>query len=137
MRPRAEMEVILGSLLHRLQPRLAKSGIEVDYRPFKRQQAHLGLSDVQCLHAGRIVQECLIAALQHQACDRVMLVLRESARGIFIYIHDNGAPVAGQDGAVRHAQQIELRKRAASLGSKIRFHHGQHGHATALLYRFR
>ncbi|NBS00741.1 MAG: hypothetical protein EBS72_01005 [Rhizobiales bacterium] len=66
-----------------------------------------------------------------------MLVLRESARGIFVYIHDNGAPVAGQDGAVRHAQQIELRKRAASLGSKIRFHHGQHGHATALLYRFR
>ncbi len=137
MRPRADMEVILGSLLHRLQPRLAKSGIEVDYRPFKRQQAHLGLSDVQCLHAGRIVQECLIAALQHQACHRVVLVLRESARGIFIYIHDNGAPVAGQDGAVRLAQQTELRKRAASLGSKIRFHHGQHGHATALLYRFR
>ena len=136
MRPRAEMEVILGSLLHRLQPRLAKSGIGVDYRPFKRQQAHLGLSDVQCLHAGRIVQECLIAALQHQACNRVVLVLRESARGIFIYAHDNGAPYAGQDGEVRGAQQAELRKRAASLGSNIRFHHGDHGHATALLYRF-
>ena len=135
MLPRAEMEVILGSLLHRLQPRLAKSGIEVDYRPFKRQQAHLGLSDVQCLHAGRIVQECLIAALQHQACKRVVLVLRESARGIFIYVHDNGAPYAGQDDAVRRAQQAELRKRAASLGSTIRFHHGDHGHATALLYR--
>ena len=137
MRPRADMEVILGSLLHRLQPRLAKSGIEVDYRPFKRQQAHLGLSDVQCLHAGRIVQECLIAAMQHKACNRVVLVLRESAQGILIYIHDNGAPVAGQYGAVRLAQQAELRKRAASLGSNIRFHHGHHGHATALLYRFK
>ena len=136
MRPRAEMEVILGSLLHRLQPRLAKSGIGVDYRPFKRQQSHLGLSDVQCLHAGRIVQECLIAALQHQACNRVVLVLRESARGIFIYAHDNGAAYAGQDGEARRAQQAELRKRAASLGSTIRFHHGDHGHATALLYRF-
>ena len=137
MRPRADMEVILGSLLHRLQPRLAKSGIEVDYRPFKRQQAHLGLSDVQCLHAGRIVQEFLIAAMQHKACNRVVLVLRESAQGILIYIHDNGAPVAGQYGAVRLAQQAELRKRAASVGSNIRFHHGHHGHATALLYRFK
>lgn len=135
MRPRAEMEVILGSLLHRLQPRLAKSGIGVDYRPFKRQQAHHGLSDVQCLYAGRIVQECLIAALKHQACDRVVLVLRESARGIFIYVHDNGASAAGLDDQVRDAQQAELRKRAASLGSHIRFHHGPHGHATALLYR--
>ncbi len=136
MRPRAEMEVILGSLLHRLQPRLAKSGIDVDYRPFKRQRTHFGLSDVQCLHAGRIVQECLIAAFQHQACNRVVLVLRESARGIFIYIHDNGAPFEGQYSQVRRNQQAELRKRATTLGSNIRFHHGDHGHATALLYLF-
>jgi signal transduction histidine kinase len=128
------MEVILGSLLHRLQPRLSKLGIDVDYRPLKRQQAHHGLSDVQCLHAGRIVQGCLIAAMQHQACDRVILVLRENAQGIFICVYDNGAPLSAEDMQIRLDQETELSQRATALGSSIRFYNGPYGHATALLY---
>lgn len=147
MRPRAEMEVILGALLHRLQPRLAKLGIEIDYRTLKRQQAFHGLSDVQCLHAGRIVQGCLISALRQRSCQRVVLVLRESAHGIFIIVHAEGRNGAGgqashmgqelehQEAESRLVYQAELQRRAAALGSRIRFHHGSHGHATALLYR--
>jgi len=121
MRPRAEIDVIIGSMLHRMQPRMVKQGIELYVEPHRRLGEGAALTDVQCLYAGRIIQAGLMQALRLPGCTRVVLASRETKNSLFLCCYKSGAGLSRSDfHDIRQSHYKELQKRAASLNGRLR-----------------
>ena len=121
MRPRAEIDIIIGSMLHRMQPRMIKQGIELYVEPHRRFGEGAALSDVQCLYAGRIIQASLMYALRLPGCTKVVLISRETPNSLFICCQKIGVGLT--EAALlqmRQAHYRELQKRSSSLNGRLR-----------------
>ena len=121
MRPRAEIDIIIGAMLHRMQPRMVKQKIELYVEPHRRIGEGAALSDVQCLYAGRIIQASLMHALRLPGCTKVVLISRETPNSLFICCQKIGeglTKIALQQ--MRQVHYRELQKRASSLNGRLR-----------------
>ena len=121
MRPRAEIDIIIGSMLHRMQPRMVKQGIELYVEPHRRLGGGAALTDVQCLYAGRIIQAGLMQALRLPGCTKVTLASRETSQSLFICCYKSGAEMRRSDfHDIRQSHYLDLQKRASSLHGRLR-----------------
>ena len=121
MRPRAEIDVIIGAIVHRMQPRMVKQGIELYVEPHRRIGEGATLSDVQCLYAGRIIQASLMHALRLPGCQQVVLVSRETSNSLFLCCRKIGAGLVKADlQQMRQVYYRELHKRASGLNGRLR-----------------
>lgn len=121
MRPRAEIDIIIGSILHRMQPRMVRQGIELYVEPHRRLGEGNALTDVQCLYVGRIIQAGLMQALRLPGCTKVMLASRETKNSLFIGCYQSGEGLSRSDfHDIRQSHYNELQKRASSLNGRFR-----------------
>ena len=127
MRPRAEIDIIIGAMLHRMQPRMVNRGIEIQIAPHRRWGDGDYLNDVQCLYAGRMLQACLTQILRRQNCSEVIISSHETPDSLFIACYANGDALTDETVLqMSQSRQGEFYNRPAVLGMQYRrFKHGQ------------
>ena len=134
---RANALELFGKLLDRLRPRLAGLGITLHYRPETRFSEQSEISDAQCLHASRIIQECIANAIKHATCREIVVAVRQYRDHLLIVVSDDGGGVAESD--VMHLGRglKNMRKRSRLLGGRIKFQNRAGGFAVTLRFRNR
>ena len=134
---RANALEIFRKLLDRQRPRLASLGITLHYRPETRFSEQSEISDAQCLHASRIIQECITNAIKHATCREIFVVVRQYREHLLIVVGDDGGGVA--EGDLMHLGRglKNMRKRSRLLGGRIKFQNRAGGFAVLLRFRNR
>lgn len=137
MAERANALEIFDKLTDRLRPRLAGIGITLHYHAQARLAEQGDISDVQCLHASRIIQECITNAIKHATCREITVSVRQYREHLLIVVRDDG-------GGVEDVEQLNLgrglknmRKRARLLGGHIKFQNYRDGFTVILRFRNR
>ncbi|NBS00721.1 MAG: hypothetical protein EBS72_00905 [Rhizobiales bacterium] len=127
---------MIGALLERQRPRLKGLGITLDFIPDKkRNAANHDISDAQCLHASRIVQECIANAIKHAQCSTITVHLRQYRDHLMVVIRDNGEGLAPIDRMELGRGLKNMRKRARLLAGHIRFLSRNDGFSVMLRFR--
>ena len=134
---RANALEIFAKLLERLRPRLAGLGITLHYQPETRFSEQSEISDAQCLHASRIIQECIANAIKHATCREILVAVRQYRDHLLIVVGDDGGGVA--EGDLMHLGRglKNMRKRSRLLGGRIKFQNRAGGFAVTLRFRNR
>ena len=128
---------IFGKLLDRLRPRLAGIGVVLKYKPETRFAVQSEISDVQCLHASRIIQECITNAIKHAHCRTIEVQVRQYHDHLLIVVHDDGGGIAQLDQINLGRGLKNMRKRSRLLGGRIKFINSQKGFCVMLRFRNR
>ena len=127
---------MIGALLERQRPRLKGLGIALDFIPDKKRNAtNHDISDAQCLHASRIVQECIANAIKHAQCSKITVHLRQYRDHLMVVIRDNGEGLAPIDRMELGRGLKNMRKRARLLAGQIRFLSRNDGFSVMLRFR--
>ena len=138
MRPRAEIDIIVGAMLHRMQPRMVRQGIELYVEPHRRLGDGVALTDVQCLYVGRMIQSSLTHALRLDGCTKVVLSSRETTDSLFVccLLHGSGQ-IGAQTHPAHQAYYQDLAKRSLSLRGRLRLMKTTDGSGMAILIKRR
>ena len=132
----ANAALMIGALLERQRPRLRGLGIELEFIPNKKFNASSqDISDAQCLHASRIVQECIANAIKHAECSKITVHLRQYRKHLIVVIRDNGEGLAPLDRMELGRGLKNMRKRARLLAGQIRFLSSPNGFSVMLRFR--
>ncbi len=134
---RADALELFKKLLDRQRPRLASLGIALHYQPEIRRKGQSEISDVQCLHASRIIQECVTNAIKHATCNEILVAVRQYKDHLLIVVWDNGGGVAEADLLQFGRGLKNMRKRSRLLGGRIKFQNRAGGFAVTLHFRNR
>ncbi len=127
---------MIGALLERQRQRLKGLGIALDFIPDKKRNAtNHDISDAQCLHASRIVQECIANAIKHAQCTKMTVHLRQYRDHLMVVIRDNGEGLAPIDRMELGRGLKNMRKRARLLAGQIRFLSRNDGFTVMLRFR--
>ncbi len=127
---------MIGALLERQRPRLKGLGIELKFIPEKKRNAtNQDISDAQCLHASRIVQECIANAIKHAQCSMITVHLRQYRDHLMVVIRDNGEGLAPIDRMELGRGLKNMRKRARLLAGQIRFLSRHDGFSVMLRFK--
>ena len=137
MAERANALEIFSKLIDRLRPRLQGIGITLHDHSEVRFAEQGDISDVQCLHASRIIQECITNAIKHATCREITVSIRQYRQHLLIAVRDDG-------GGVKDMAQLNLgrglknmRKRARLLGGQIKFQNYRGGFTVILRFHNR
>lgn len=116
-----DLTLLLANLRHRMGPRLAAAGLELDW-----QMGDVPLLPTLCGTGGRelvrIVQEALSNIAHHAGASRVSFQtqLEEDGRSVVLHIADNGRGLPGQ---VRQGTGLRsMQRRAERIGARISWH---------------
>jgi signal transduction histidine kinase len=132
----ANAATMIGALLERQRTRLKGLGIELEFIPGKKPNAtNQDISDAQCLHASRIVQECIANAIKHAECNKITVHLRQYRDHLMVVIRDNGEGLAPIDRMELGRGLKNMRKRARLLAGQIRFLSRQDGFSVMLRFK--
>ncbi len=134
---RANALELFKKLLDRQRPRLAGLGITLHYHPETRFDDQSEISDVQCLHASRIIQECIANAIKHATCRTIVVAVRQYRDHLLIVVSDDGGGVAESDLLHLGRGLKNMRKRSRLLGGRIKFQNRGGGFAVILRFRNR
>jgi len=134
---RANALEIFKKLLDRQRPRLAGLGITLHYHPETRFSDQSEISDAQCLHASRIIQECIANAIKHATCTTIVVAVRQYRDHLLIVVSDDGGGVADSDLMHLGRGLKNMRKRSRLLGGRIKFQNRGGGFAVILRFRNR
>ena len=136
MRPHVEIDIIIGAMLHRMQPRMIKSGIEIHIDPHRRSSEAKHLTDVQCLYAGRMMQACLTKALRNKDCTTVTIRSHETSNSLFICCFEKSPILSEQTfQTMSQSNQGEYYNRPAALGLRLRRLNSKNGSGMAMYMR--
>lgn len=115
-----DLAAVLGTMRLRLQPRLERNGIEIDWQVQDVPPIE-GFGPEQALQVLRIVQESIANVLKHAAANRVCLRTgthtENGRREAFVEIEDDGSGMV--DGAPPGRGLANMHRRAASLGGTL------------------
>ena len=126
---------IFAKLLDRLRPRLASLGIALHYKSDTRNTQHSEISDAQCLHASRIIQECITNAIKHAMCSEIIVAVRQYRDHLLIVVKDDGGGVSDHD-LIQFGRGLKnMRKRSRLLGGRIKFQNRDGGFAVILRFQ--
>jgi signal transduction histidine kinase len=118
----ANAAVMIGLLLERQRQRLAGLGITLRFKADQKHNAtHPEISDAQCLHSCRIVQECIANAIKYAQCSVVTVHLRQYHDHLLVVVRDNGTGLPSADTIKLGRGLMNMRKRARLLSGQIRF----------------
>ncbi|NDB69301.1 MAG: hypothetical protein EB015_15080 [Methylocystaceae bacterium] len=137
MAERANALEVFGKLVERLRPRLAGIGITLTYHPKARFAEQGEISDVQCLHASRIIQECITNAIKHATCQQIDVFIRQYRDHLLIFVWDDGGGVGDMDLQNLGRGLKNMRKRTRLLGGRIKFQNYRGGFSVMLRFRNR
>jgi hypothetical protein len=133
MRPYVEIDIILGAMLHRMQPRLLKRGIDVQIKPHRRTGEINQLTDVQCLYLGRMLQACLTKALRNKDCAAVFMSSHETSHSVFVSLFEKKSYEIGQQNqSLSKLYESEFLNRLTTLGMRLRNFENQNGTGLAV-----
>jgi signal transduction histidine kinase len=135
MAERANAVEIFAKLLDRLRPRLESLGIALHYRPDMRHSRHHEISDAQCLHASRIIQECIANAIKHARCSAIIVSIRQYQTHLLIVVKDDGGGVAEREFVQFGRGLKNMRKRSRLLGGRIKYQNRDGGFVVILRFR--
>jgi signal transduction histidine kinase len=137
MAERANALEIFSKLVERLRPRLESIGIRLTYQSQARFAEDGDISDVQCLHASRIIQECITNAIKHATCREILVSVRQYRAHLMIVVRDDGGGVDDVDQLNLGRGLKNMRKRARLLGGHIKFQNYKGGFTVMLRFRNR
>lgn len=115
-----DLAAVLGTMRIRLQPRLERNGIEIDWQV--QDVPHIeGFGPEQALQVLRVVQEAIANVLKHTNASRVCLRTGTAAKNgtseAFVEVEDDGGGM--NDEAPRGRGLANMQRRAASLGGTL------------------
>jgi signal transduction histidine kinase len=105
----------LGNLRYRLDARLRKQGIDLDWHVSEVPELSC-LTPQNVLHILRILQETFTNILKHAQATRIRVETGVDAAGVFIRVGDNGAGFCG-DRAGRGL--ASMKQRAKIIGARL------------------
>ena len=121
MRPQVEIDIIIGAIIHRMQPRMIKRGIEIEMEPHRRSGDAQYLTDVHCLYVGRILQACLAKALRNKDCFKITIRSQETPKSLFMVCQEKCSNPNYQDFKnISQPSQSEFYNRPTGLRARIR-----------------
>jgi signal transduction histidine kinase len=130
-----DLLVLLGTLRHRLAPRLQQAGVTLEW----------AVNDVpdlpwldprRALHILRIVQEALSNSLRHAGASTLRLSTAVEGDAVCVRLSDNGQGFDVQQALSRGGRGLQhQRRRAEAIGGRITWHSaGEGGGATTTLW---
>ena len=132
----ANAAVMIGTLLDRQRQRLAGLGMSLNFIADQKKNASLlEISDAQCLHASRIVQECIANAIKYAQCSMITVSLRQYQDHLLIVVRDNGTGLAPAETIKLGRGLMNMRKRARLLSGQIRFLSKEDGFRVMLRFK--
>jgi signal transduction histidine kinase len=125
-----DLLTVLGSLRYRLEGRLKKNGIRLDWQ-VRDVPPLTYLTPENILHILRIVQELFANTLKHARADTIRVEAGVSgSRGVYIRVSDNGDGFKGE----RTGRGIgNMKKRAELLGGRLEIDSSSEGTSVRLL----
>lgn len=106
---------VLGNLRYRLEGRLRRQGIALDWRVTDLPSA-VSLSPQQVLHILRILQEAFTNVIKHAGADTITVTTGSTADEVFVIVSDNGTGLTGE----RQGRGLtNMRARARALGATL------------------
>lgn len=122
--------LLLASLRFRLAPRLAATGVQLDWQVDGDIAPQPWLDAPKALHLLRVVQEALANAVRHAGATRVLLKVQALAAGVAVSVIDDGRGIGGNGNGGAGVGLASMRRRAALLGATLSVGPGPQGIGT-------
>ena len=136
MRPHVEIDIIIGAIIHRMQPRMMKRGIQIEMEPHRRLGDAQNLTDVHCLYVGRILQACLAKALRNQDCSMITIRSQETPKSILMLCLEKSSFMNYENFINNSELSLSMfYNRSTGLGARIRRFKSKDGFGLALYIR--
>jgi len=117
-----ELLVLMGTLRHRLAPRLQQAGVTLEWA-VQDVPPLPWLDPRKALHIMRIVQEALSNSLRHADATRLRLATELQGQEVCVHLSDNGQGFDVQQALSRGGRGMQhQRRRAEAIGGRIAWH---------------